>query len=100
MRGVEGPVEQADAFNLHGGYDLLDLAGVGSFGEVWDAFDDGFRIHFGTWSSTSLRVLFPPGVSEGELDAGVDAGVAVSEEALEMWMALAPKSMERRGRRK
>ena len=31
VRGVEGPVEEADAFNLHGGYDLLDLGGVGSF---------------------------------------------------------------------
>ena len=42
---VERPVEQADAFDLHGGDDLADLGCVSAFGEVWDAFDDGF------WSS-------------------------------------------------
>ena len=35
---------------------------------------------FVTRALISLRsVLFPPGVAEGELHAGVDAGVAVSE---------------------
>jgi len=43
---VEGPVQQANAFDLHGGDDLADLGGVGAFREVGDAFDDGFWIHF------------------------------------------------------
>jgi hypothetical protein len=46
VRGVEGPVEEADAFDLHCGYDLGDLGDVSAFREVGDAFDDGFGIHF------------------------------------------------------
>src|SRR5260370_1863181 len=42
---VEGPVQQTNAFDLHGGDDLGDLGCVGAFGEVRDAFDDGFWIH-------------------------------------------------------
>ena len=43
---VEGPVEETNAFDLHGRDDLSDLGGVGAFREVGDAFDDGFWIHF------------------------------------------------------
>jgi len=43
--GVERPIEEAHAFDLHGGDDLLDLGCVGAFREVWDALDDGFWIH-------------------------------------------------------
>jgi hypothetical protein len=43
--GVEGPIEQAHAFDLGGGDDLCDLGGVGAFREVGDALDDGFWVH-------------------------------------------------------
>jgi hypothetical protein len=43
--GIEGPVEQAHAFDLCGGDDLCDLGGVGAFREVGDALDDGFWVH-------------------------------------------------------
>ena len=43
--GVERPIEETHAFDLHGSDDLLDLGGVGTFREVWDALDDGFWIH-------------------------------------------------------
>ncbi len=101
VRGVERPVEEADAFNLHGGDDLLDLGCVGSFREVGDAFDDGFRIHFETRSSTSLRAFYFHQVYPREnWTLALTPGLRSPSEALEMWMALAPKSMERRGRRK
>ena len=45
---VEGPVQQTNTFNVHGGDDLADFGSVGSFGEVRDAFDDGFWIHGGS----------------------------------------------------
>ena len=69
MRCVEGPIQQAHAFDLHRGDDLGDLGGVSAFGEVGDALDDGFWVH----------ALLPPTVAKGELNAGIDAGVAVSE---------------------
>jgi hypothetical protein len=77
VRRVEGPVEKTHAVDLHGGDDLPDLGRVGAFREVRDTLDDGFWGH-----DSRVRewwLLFPPGVAEGELDAGVDAGVAVSE---------------------
>jgi hypothetical protein len=42
---VEGPVQQANALDLHCGDYLADLGCVIAFGEVRDAFDDGFWIH-------------------------------------------------------
>jgi hypothetical protein len=44
---IERPVQQANAFDLHRGDDLGDFGCVGAFREVRDAFDDGFRIHWG-----------------------------------------------------
>jgi hypothetical protein len=46
VRFVEGPVQQANAFDVHCGDDLSDLGCVMAFGEVWNAFDDGFWIHY------------------------------------------------------
>ncbi len=59
MSRVERPVEQAHAFYLHGGDDLLDLGGVGAFGEVWDALDDGFWIHIGLELGISDDLVCP-----------------------------------------
>ncbi len=42
---IERPVQQAHSLYLHGSDDLLDLAGVRSFGEVGDTFDDGVGGH-------------------------------------------------------
>src|SRR6202034_1264932 len=53
---VEGPVEQAYSFDLHGSDDLGDLADVGAFREIGDTLDYGFWTH----------VLLPPTVAEGE----------------------------------
>ena len=69
MSRVEGPVEQAYSFDLHGSDDLGDLADVGAFREIGDTLDYGFWTH----------VLLPPTVAEGELNTGVDAGIAVSQ---------------------
>jgi len=46
---IERPVQQANAFDLHCGDDLADLGCVVAFGEVRDAFDDGFWIHLRQW---------------------------------------------------
>ena len=45
VRLIERPVQQTNAFDLHGGDDLADLGGVGTFGEIRDTLDDGFEIH-------------------------------------------------------
>jgi hypothetical protein len=63
VRGIERPVEEANAFDLHSGYDLFNLGDVSAFREVGDAFDDGFWIHFASavrcwWSLISLRVFY------------------------------------------
>jgi hypothetical protein len=46
VRLVEGPVEQANTVDVHCGDDLFNFGCVVAFGEVWDAFDDGFWIHY------------------------------------------------------
>ena len=76
------------------------LAGVGAFGEVGDAFDDGFRIHFGQGLLLVYECYFHQVYPRENWTLALTPGLRSPSEALEMWMALAPKSMERRGRRK
>src|SRR5215469_11844152 len=58
VSGVERPVEQTYLLDLHSRNNTHDFAFIRALREIWDTFDNGFRIHRSTSTTCSrLRIV-------------------------------------------